>query len=883
MLDSEMLTLLIGLFGSLSADPHPSSVYRVPLASCLFGPSTRRTHWAFVLKVGKLKSRRGMPLHDSDRFWLMRAELAIAQASPPLERKSLLPGLCQTLHTNPTALSDDAYGAILRARIHYHVIRRHTRHPEVHTHYLETLLAIRDTRLHELSARDISFLLRVHRVCHPWLQRLLYRLVIRHGRFLSAQSQEAILAALWSRICQGTDETLDLVPKNGLSSITLDLDACNSDATSIAHSISTTLFRFPGHLPNNKLANTPGHLLSVFCPAYVLPLRWNSLTLLSIFNSSEMLHVNGTHWANDYVMPQVASCWQVIFGLATVERILQDPSSALEMQGGPTEECSETTRTLHRQWSSIIKSCLISRDLACAVATSFLKIASILANSILFHNCRDLYPLKNNSKGLPTSVPNFFAAQYVAAAVRVQGPLPDVVFTALETYSPDPNQQCQVLASAVEVLSPVDAPLAYTLYTLLQANGTELGPGATHSLAVSLARRGALRHAVLFLNDARFSLEARGILLSAIARSLRGNPRARPPSSVFIAVAEELVALYQSHAPPEHFRGHLEQLFVVLSQHGRGGRLLRVVLSIFRGSPGFFQPQFFGRYCRALIRHRQFSAVNKLLGAITTAHPKITQSLRIVIDRTGVQTKASRVSKRTTLRGPTSLQLSSRLRSRPLVGPLLEHSLQELLKLGRVLAAKHIFACAATRVPSSRCTTLGNILLHGVSVQPRPRNGRRVRKVLTLLEDLVKNHGFRPDRATVNILIKVMVRWRSVFDSSRLRDLFDQLVRGGLPAADYSPPRPPFGTRQTTFSGSPSFSKLPSFISFKKHSRPLFKMFIKAFYSCNDVEAARKVVGILKVEEYKNALAKEARQRARTRGRIKAAQRNVTLQDTTVP
>ena len=91
MLDSRTLTLLIGLFGSLSIDPHISVVYRVPLASRSLEMSTRRTHWAFVLKVGKYKLGRGTPLQDSDRFWLMHAELAIVQARPPSERKFLFP------------------------------------------------------------------------------------------------------------------------------------------------------------------------------------------------------------------------------------------------------------------------------------------------------------------------------------------------------------------------------------------------------------------------------------------------------------------------------------------------------------------------------------------------------------------------------------------------------------------------------------------------------------------------------------------------------------------------------------------------------------------------------------------------------------------------
>lgn len=783
---------------------------------------------------------------------------------------------------NPTALSGEAYSTILRARTHYRIIRRHSRRPEVHAYYLETLLAIQDSRLLDFAACDVSFLLRTHRVCHPRLQRLLYRLVIQHGGFLSTQSQEAILAALWSRACHGTDGTSNFVPENGLSDIVLDDRVL--DITAMARSLSATLFGFTDHLPNDKSANSFGYLLSVFSPVHAFPLRWSSLIVFSIFNSFNMLRFNETHWTSDHAMPQVTSCWQAIFGLATVEKISQELSSALAVQSIPTKRVLETTRSLYQLWLTIMKSCLVSRDLACAITTSFLRIASVLADATLFYDCQDLYRTENSFDSPRTSVQKLFVAQYIAAAVRVQGPFSDVVFTALEAFSLDLKQQHQVLAFAVEALAPIDAPLAYTLYTIARGKEMEPDPGATHTLAMSFAQRGALQQAILLLNDGRFAPEKRGIIVSAIAGSLRENPRTRYPQSVFVAIADELAALYHSHVPPEHFRGHLEQLFVVLAHHGRGRQLFPVVLSIFRRLPGFFQSRFFVRYCRVLLRHRQFATASKLLDVITAIHPKIARSLCILTDRTAMQTKAFRVFKRNTpLRGPTSLRLSSRLRHCPYAGPSFECSLQELLKSGRLLAAKHIFACAAATVPSGRCTALGNILLHGVSRRPTPRNGRRVRKVLVLLENLVRNYDFRPDRMTANILIKVMMNWRSAFDSPRLRELFDQLVRSGYPAADYSPLHPPFGTRQTQFSGSSGFSKLSSFVSFEKHSRPLFKMFIKAFYLRNDVEAARKVVGIFKVEEHKNAMAKEARQRARTRGRIKAAEKNVIPSDATAP
>ncbi|KAG6374340.1 hypothetical protein JVT61DRAFT_4369 [Boletus reticuloceps] len=398
----------------------------------------------------------------------MRAELANVRARSPLG-----------------PLSHHAYSAILRARTHYHIIRRHSRHPEVHAHYLETLLATLDPRLLNFAACDLSFLLRNHHVCHPRLQRLLYRLVIQHGGDLSTRSQEAILAALWIRACQRAGGTSNLVPEDGLSHITC--HDCILDATAIARSLSTTLFGFAGRPPNHKSVTSLGYLFSVFSPAYSLPLRWNSLVLFSIFNASDILHFNGTHWTSDHTIPQVTSCWKVIFGLATVEKIVsEEPSLELATQSTPTDGVLETTRTLYQLWLPIIKPRLVSRDLACAITTSLLRIACILADVTLFYDCQDLYRTENSLEGPPTSAQKHLTAQYIAAAMCLQGPRPNAVLTTLEGFSLDSEQQHQVLASAVEALAPTDASLAYTIYSVAQGMGTELDPGATYALPCPL-------------------------------------------------------------------------------------------------------------------------------------------------------------------------------------------------------------------------------------------------------------------------------------------------------------------------------------------------------------------------------------------------------------
>ncbi|KAF9223504.1 hypothetical protein BS17DRAFT_144796 [Gyrodon lividus] len=895
-LDSNMLSVLIGLFGSLSIDPQTSFIYTFPLASHLVGESARRSHWAFVLKVGKYKQQIGMTLQDSDRFWLMRAELATAKAFAK--------------HAHPEPLSDNAVSAILRARTHYHIIRRHSCHPEVHATYLEALLDTQDLPCLDLAAGDLSFVLRTHPVCHPRLLDVLYRLVTQHGAVLSTRSQNAIVSALWKRACR-TQSSSRLFPDNSQPAEGSDNCLGHLDATALARTLSATLLGSPYCLIARKHSRSLDHLLSVFCPANALPPRWTALTLLSLFNASATSHPNGARSSCERLMPLAFSCWQVIFGLATIEKVLwQHSSLALETAAVPTQSVLETVHALYQTWLPIMETQRVPREVACPISASFFRLATTMGDASLLKACKVLYNLTGELEGPQTLVDSPMTAHYIAATLRVHGVLPDVVFRVLESFSLDPQRQRQVIATAVEALAAIDPPVAHGLYSIAHRTGRELGPKATHILALSLARYEALDQAVQFLNDSRFSLDQRGTLIAAIARRLREDKPARHRSIILASLADELLALYRSHHLPGHFRGHLEQLLVVLCQHGKATQAICVVSSIAQGSHDYFQPHFYVRLCLVLLRRRQFVVVARLIATITTINPKVARSLCIVVERTAIRARNFCVVQRLRiqsmsspnnhlarmlkpdgssnklLRGPMSLKLSSFLRRSSCVGPWLERAMQELLNSQRVLAAKHVFARVAPMIPSKRCTALGNILLHGVSSQPTPRNGRRVRKTLAHLEELIKNHGFQPDRVTVNIIIKVMITWHSTFDSQRLRTLFDQLVRGGYRAAHYSPQRPPFGTPLMQLSNSLNLAKLPPFISFERHSKPLFKMFIKAFYLRNDVEAARKVVGMLKVEEHRNTMTKEARQRARSEGRIKVLQMNrhlgVTPLDTAV-
>jgi len=116
--------------------------------------------------------------------------------------------------------------------------------------------------------------------------------------------------------------------------------------------------------------------------------------------------------------------------------------------------------------------------------------------------------------------------------------------------------------------------------------------------------------------------------------------------------------------------------------------------------------------------------------------------------------------------------------------------------------------------------------------------------------------------------MKAILRWRLVIDSPKMKALFDHMVRCGYPASARW-----CETGGVPFSTPPSaetfnIAKLPCAISFERHVRPLYKMFIKAFYVRHDIRAARTVVGILKEEEMVSERKREEREQVRRKGLV---------------
>jgi hypothetical protein len=138
-----------------------------------------------------------------------------------------------------------------------------------------------------------------------------------------------------------------------------------------------------------------------------------------------------------------------------------------------------------------------------------------------------------------------------------------------------------------------------------------------------------------------------------------------------------------------------------------------------------------------------------------------------------------------------------------------------------------------------------------------------MRKVLSVLDLLVQKYSFVPDRITINILLKSLLLWDKAIGSDKLKALFDHMMRSRYAGHDAEAP---FGTPLSPHGSA----HLPSFVSFERHIRPMYKMFIKAFHVRGDVQFAQIVIGILKAEERAMLERRDIRFRARQVGRVRA-------------
>ncbi|KAG1750703.1 hypothetical protein EDB19DRAFT_1345600 [Suillus lakei] len=841
-LDSGMLSALIGLFGSLSVDPSTRCVYTSSLLPYVKDGPVTRDYWAFVKEVVSFKHQRGMALAHSDRYWMMRAELG-----------SLSPSKYGQPDTHTFNRS------LFRARQQYLHFSRHVFDPNVHVPFLTALLSGTDP-LHKQWAVDaMSSILLTHPFLHTKVLEVLWGIVHDTDTTLLGP----ILSAISIRVTRFPSPYGD-TPGASIS--------VPVDATTFTSALSVFPLSIPSPSPDVKAITELLH--EAFSSNTPLVHRRNNLLLCSLLYScnGNAIPISSL----DFSLDGGASMWKTLFALAILEEVTRAAGPVLLHDRAFRGRIQEMIRSLHESWLHLMSNeshhLLISR----AVTTSLFRLSGAVADLKLFAACLESstnFGLWTGDSSDTVEGPQLtaMAAMHLAALVQVRGCRAELVMKTLSSHSIDVQYQSVVVSAAVKDLIHRDVELARTLYNIAVGSGCDINVDTAYVLARTLP---AL-HAVQFLKDERFSREQVGGLLSSIARCLKEIKHQHYDIDLFDDIGISLRKFYATSPPPVHFRGHLQLLLADLCTRGSGFQATAIIANVIKFHPTFFQFSFLLRLVRLFLHRKQFRCALRMQKHLIDARGGCAVNpRRMVTSRLGRRLVTNIFvpgrKSHTLFRGGCCWAAGTLFKSAMSSGPVYNRVLRGLIYARRAHAAKVAFSRVASEVDTKTRTILGNTLLHGVLVCPVPRNGRRVRKLLGLLDNLVRCQQFAPDRITVNIILKALIAWRTAFDHQRLRALFDHMIRGGYPAGTYSPSHPPFSTPPLRTSGTLALSKLPPYISFGKHLKPMLKMFIKGFYLRNDVEAARTVVEILKTEQQKATEQREWRSAARLRGWMKA-------------
>ncbi|KAG0705745.1 hypothetical protein DFH29DRAFT_905842 [Suillus ampliporus] len=832
-LDSGMLSALIGLFGTLSVDPSRRCVYISSLLPYVKNGPVTRDYWAFVKEVVSFKQQRGMALAHSDRYWMMRAELASITLSKD--------GQLGYTHASNHSL--------FRARQHYLHFSRHVFDPQVHVPYLKALTSSMDPRHKQWAIDAVSSILLTHPFLHTEVLKVLWEIVHNTDTALLG----SILSAISIRVTRFPSPCEDTsVPH---------IAAVPVDATTLTSALSVFPLHIASASPHVKAITELLH--EAFSSNTPVVQRRSNLLLCSLLYNC---NGNGIPISSlDFPFDRGASMWKTIFVLAILEEVTRAAGLALLHDRALRGRIQEMMRSLHESWLHLNRNASHSKFISRAVMTSLFRLAGAVGDTKLVAACLE----SSATCGLWTGDcsdavegPQLaaMATMRLTALVQVRG----VEWNCTKVLS------CLRLSRTLFIVM-WSSPTCYT--TLLSAVERDIDANTAYALARALSPP----HAVQFLKDERFSREQVGSLLSSIARGLKETRHQRYDANLFDDISISLRNLYATSPPPDHFRGHLQHLLTEQRTRGSGFQTTAIIANVIKFHSTFFQPSFLLRLIRLFLHRKQFRSASRMQRIYVDARGGSVNVRRMVTTRlwaVGKRRLSSNIyvpgRKSNTLFRGHSRAAVTLFKSPRSSAPVFNKVLQSLIYDRRPHAARVAFSRVASKVDTKSRTVLGNTLLHGVLIRPVPRNGRRVRKLLGLLDNLVRCQQFAPDRITVNIILKALIAWRTAFDYQRLRALFDHLVRGGYPAGTYSPSRPPFGTPPLRTSGTLALSKLPPYISFEKHAKPMLKMFIKGFYLRNDVEAARTVVEILKIEQQKATLQRERRSAARLRGRIKA-------------
>lgn len=798
------------------------------------------------------------------------------------------------LHLWIPTTGDTTYAPGRRPRLQYDILKLDTADPDVHLPYFRVLFSLKDTTY----LQHATFIL-----CHYIEQRsnpprpfadLLWRLVAVYGHRLPLELKERICNLLFNRIGKQVIARTTRESRSPGSDHILNISRLNA-------ALLATMFRcyssqFPPGFLQRWAVKEARQTLS---PTLDIEIRWKNLLLLSTHTFFGVIRLNS--------QPSIAPpdrdniYWRTTLTLGTIDEAL---SCAGHDLGSVSEYVRSISYPLWQMWKENTELIPQPIDIIRAYVSAFLRIAAKSKDVRLKDDCflycqqHVLWVYRQDNTPAMKSQAIDTIVAYILADISCTKSTWADLYRVIARVLPDRNWQSDVTDALMHYYIFQNISLAYDLYLYSKENGIMASSSSLHALGLSLASFERWSLLAPILENESFSREQTEQLLGAYLRVFQVRRHEYADQSFVALLGRIANKLYAQVPPPPPLMYPLRYFFSIMIATHNSSDAVKLIMAIYRTRPDFFTMRLVLRLVLQLVRRQQLSSAVKLYNLFCHGSPSpsvdnIRRKLTIKLSQYGSRNLARRVDRtghgRSTLliRGRESLSRAVDFQRIPLSGnlwrdilpsvafapthgPTIRHAVSLLVRARRLSLARKLFRDSLPHLDLKTKTAIGNIILHGPMYSLDLRNRRLVRYVLRTNDLLVNEFGFIPDRTTVNVIIKAMLRWKSMFDASHVKQIFDQMVHQGYPVPDWWRRKHgvPFNTPQSTASGFSNMT-LPSHISFTRHTRPMYKLFIKALYLRNDREAAKVIIGILKMVEIQHMRESETRNRARREGIIK--------------
>ena len=722
---------------------------------------------------------------------------------------------------------------------------------------------------------------------------LLWKLVAVYGHRLSPELKERICSLLFNRIGKQVIARTTRESSSPGSDNILDISRLN--AALLATMFSCYSPQFPPGFLQRWAVKKARQTLS---PTLDMKIRWNNLLLLSTHTFFGVIGLNSQ--SSIVPLDQDNIYWRTTLTLETIDEAL---SSAGHDLSSVSEYVWGISYSLWQMWKE--NNDLIHQpiDIIRVYVSAFLRIAAKskdvrLKDDCFFYSQQHVLWVyrQDNTPSMKSQAIDTIVAYILADISCAKSTWPDL-YGVIARVLPDTTWQSDVTDALMHYYTFQNIGLAYDLYLYVKENGITASSSSLLELGLSLTSFERWNLLTPILEDETFPREQTEQLLGAYLRVFQ-EQRHEYADQSFVALLGRIAnKLYAQIPPPRSLKYPLRYFFTIMILTHNYSDAVKLIMAIYRTTPNFFTMRLVLRLVLQLVRRQQLSSAVKLYNLFcrspSPSVDNIRRKLTLKLSQFGSPNLARRVDRTghgrsTFLSGRESLARIVDFQSIPLSsgslcrdilrsvalapthGPTIRHAVSLLVRAGRLSLARKLFRDSLPLLDLKTKTAIGNIILHGPMYSLDLRNRGLVRYVLRTKDLLVNKFGFVPDRTTVNVIIKAMLRWKSTFAASHVKQIFDQMVHQGYPVPDLFRRKHgvPFSTPQSATSGL-SNMVLPPHISFTRHIRPMYKLFIKALYLRNDKAAAKVIIGILKMVEIQHMRESERRNRARREGIIK--------------